>query len=265
MALHANAEERCERGEIQIQEGVDQDKMRMITETRGISWDGIFEILFPGAPVPSPCKCYRNESRNAVRADLTIPDYGIQDLPAENVEQWSPRSLELREFETYNRTALPLLVEAHLRALMESEIAPIEERVRAMVIDILRDCQSTVARRFHMTRSSTLLANNQMPALSQATTLDQADVHMSTEYPQLPTDETAEGPLNFFHELPHVTSESGASLPGPMTTATGFQDRSSDSGYASLRTSCGCSCHENSDNSDLANGEKRSDCFVTYS
>ena len=58
MALHANAEQRCERSELQVQEGVDQDKMRMITETRGISWDGIFEILFPGAPVPSPCKCY---------------------------------------------------------------------------------------------------------------------------------------------------------------------------------------------------------------
>lgn len=57
MTLHANAEERCERKEPQIQEGVDQEKMRMITETWGVSWEGIYEILFPGAPIPSACKC----------------------------------------------------------------------------------------------------------------------------------------------------------------------------------------------------------------
>lgn len=57
MTLHANAEERCERKEPQIQEGVDHEKMRMITETWGVSWEGIYEILFPGAPIPSACKC----------------------------------------------------------------------------------------------------------------------------------------------------------------------------------------------------------------
>ena len=56
MALHANAEERCEQREPRAIEGVDQDKMRMITETWGISWEGIYEILFPGAPVPNPCE-----------------------------------------------------------------------------------------------------------------------------------------------------------------------------------------------------------------
>ena len=56
MALHTNAEERCERREPQVPEGVDQDKLRLITEKWGVSWEGIYEILFPGAPVPSPCK-----------------------------------------------------------------------------------------------------------------------------------------------------------------------------------------------------------------
>ena len=56
MTLHANAEERCERQEPQAQEGADSDKMRIITDTRGITWEGIYEILFPGAHVPSPCK-----------------------------------------------------------------------------------------------------------------------------------------------------------------------------------------------------------------
>ena len=56
MASHANAEERCEQREPQALEGVDQDKMRLITDTWGVSWEGIYEILFPGAPIPSPCK-----------------------------------------------------------------------------------------------------------------------------------------------------------------------------------------------------------------
>ena len=56
MSLHLNTEERCRRQEPQVIEGVDEEKMRLITETWGISWEEIYEILFPGAPVPSPCE-----------------------------------------------------------------------------------------------------------------------------------------------------------------------------------------------------------------
>ena len=57
MSVHANAEERCEQREPQIIDGVDEDKMRLMTDTWGASWEDIYEILFPGAPVPSPCEC----------------------------------------------------------------------------------------------------------------------------------------------------------------------------------------------------------------
>ena len=56
MSVHANLEERCEQQEPKIVEGIDKDKMRLITETWGVSWEGIYEILFPGAPIPSPCE-----------------------------------------------------------------------------------------------------------------------------------------------------------------------------------------------------------------
>lgn len=59
MVSHANTEERCEQREHGAPDGVDQDKMRLITESWGVSWEGIYEILFPGAPVPSPCKYIR--------------------------------------------------------------------------------------------------------------------------------------------------------------------------------------------------------------
>ena len=62
MSLHLNAEERCRQQEPQIVEGVDEEKMRLITETWGVSWEGIYEILFPGAPIPSPCESTPKDS-----------------------------------------------------------------------------------------------------------------------------------------------------------------------------------------------------------
>ena len=197
------------------------------------------------------------ESKNAL-ADLIPLDYEAQDISPDNVESLSPQSLELRDFETYNRTALPLLVEANLRALMESQIAPIEERVRAMVVDILRDCQSTVARRFHLTRSPTLLVNDRTQSPSQPTNLFQAGVQSGAEHP-ISRDETTDDPLDFFREPPHVASEASTSFLGPINTVMGLQNPTSDSGYASLPSSCGCSCHDYSNSRNMANGERPSD------
>ena len=61
MRVHANMEPICERREIQP-EGVDQEKLDHIFSIRGITWEKIYEILFPGAPIPSPCKSRRSSS-----------------------------------------------------------------------------------------------------------------------------------------------------------------------------------------------------------
>ena len=53
--MHANNEIRCERREPQP-EGADQEKLELIFSIRGITWEKIYEVLFPGAPIPSPCK-----------------------------------------------------------------------------------------------------------------------------------------------------------------------------------------------------------------
>ena len=55
MGEHANVEPRCDR-RIGQPEGVDQEKLDHIFSTRGPTWEKIYEILFPGAPIPSPCK-----------------------------------------------------------------------------------------------------------------------------------------------------------------------------------------------------------------
>ena len=51
---HSNDDVRCDRHEPQPQ-GLIQPKMELISSKRGATWDAIFEILFPGAPVPSLC------------------------------------------------------------------------------------------------------------------------------------------------------------------------------------------------------------------
>lgn len=56
---HLNADIMCESREAQ-REGIDDDKWRLIGGTYGITWEGIYEIIWPGAPVPSPCKLHRS-------------------------------------------------------------------------------------------------------------------------------------------------------------------------------------------------------------
>ena len=62
---HVNDQIRCETHDPQP-EGINRDKMKLITSKRGASWENIYEILFPGAPIPSPCmietcSAFRNE------------------------------------------------------------------------------------------------------------------------------------------------------------------------------------------------------------
>ena len=51
-----NADIRCEARPIQIEEGISEEKMLLIQSKRGATWENIYSILFPGAPIPSPCK-----------------------------------------------------------------------------------------------------------------------------------------------------------------------------------------------------------------
>lgn len=187
-------------------------------------------------------------------SDLDILDYEVEDISLETLEPLSPSSRELRSFEIYNRTTLPILVEANLRAIVESQVAPIEERVRAMIIDIVRTCQSTVARNFHLTIAPASLSNDRirssLPPIASTetntTSLPEA-IEPAVNDPMTTTDSSQE----FFNEPPHFDVGDNASLQGPMSdwdiispeNRTGLVDQVSDSGYASLPHFGGCSCH----------------------
>lgn len=66
----------------------------------------------------------------------------------------TPNSRGLADFEAYNRTELPRLVEANLQVMVNAEIAPLEESLKAFLVDIVRRCQSTVAQNYSRIKSS---------------------------------------------------------------------------------------------------------------
>ena len=233
----------------------------------------------------APVSALNKECWKPVRSDLAILDYEADDLTLENLEPSSPGSRELRDFENYNRTALPLLVEANLRAIVDSHIAPIEERVRAMVVDIVRTCQSTVARNFHLTISPTPLANDRARSSSEGILLSETAVHTHEEPAQVSMDVTA-STLESFPESFDLNSEASASFQTNSHPESTMEDQNQES-YSnhatslpassrlegiredqnqepnlndiSLLCSCSCSCHDYSDGWNASYGEKPSD------
>ena len=167
-------------------------------------------------------------------------------------------------FETYNRTALPLLVEASLRAIVESQIAPIEERVRAMVVDIVRTSQSAVARNLNFIIAKTSSADERTQPLSPTLILAEIGVHTREEPARLFRNDTADDPLDLYREPPHLSAEASATTLGPVSSLSGTQNLNSDSGYSSIPNSCACFCHDYSNTGNTTNGKKLSKCTLNF-
>ena len=212
-------------------------------------------------PFQAPVSAVMKGCTNHLKSDIVALDYQEDDLSLESLEPSSSRSQELRDFDTYNRTTLPLLVEANLRAIVESQIAPIEERVRAMVVDIVRTCQLTVARDYQLTIAPASLANDRTQPSNQTIASAESSGQTDREPIQTPWYRTAG--LDSFHEPPHANAEASASLPGPThnhSSATESQNSNSDSGYSSLGFTCSCSCHDHPNPPNTPDGKKFSTC-----
>ena len=129
---------------------------------------------------------------------------------------------------------------------MNVEVTPIEERLRTLVVDIVRNCQATVAQNFE--RLSNQSATTRVPR--------QVSSH-ETNVPQVVGEGSSGGEEgrgrvadtpgpNFFVEPPHLNEEMITSVP-VASNYLASQDtnlaRTSDSGYGSHSSSCGCLCH----------------------
>ena len=156
-------------------------------------------------------------------------------------------------------------MEASLRAFVESQVAPIEERARATVVDIVRTCQSTVAHNFSLMIAPTSSAGDQTQPNPQTVAPVESSSHTREEPPQLPRANSEDNPLDIYREPPHLSVEAGTTLPDSVSNVTGSQNPSLDSGYSSLPSSCTCSCHNYSNTSNTANDESCSSCAILHS
>ena len=191
-------------------------------------------------------------------SNISALDYEAQNLATGFFEPPSPGSKELRDFEVYNRTTLPLLVEANLRAIVEAQVAPIEERVRTMVVDIVRTCQSTVARNFHLTIAPSSSVHDRTLPSFQSLFSNENTAHTHEEPVHGSAYDSAGNSLNFFQEPSPINTEASASLPTPMYDQSGSinpQSGSQDSGYGTLPDCCDCHCHHDSTIGNMTSGK----------
>lgn len=176
----------------------------------------------------------------------------------ESLAPSSPATQELEEFEAYSRRALPRLVEANLQAMVNTEMVPLEENLRRLLVDIVRRCQSTVAENFRVTRPSRKVpTNSPQHSSSQAISSSPTGGEKSLTDSQLLAPTVAGTTSGFFEEPPHVHVEAGPSCPRPPEGTNSLelpQNQLTDSGYGGSLEACDCSCHLSFEIGDIVNG-----------
>ena len=135
------------------------------------------------------------------------------------------------------------MIEANLQAMVDAEIAPLEENIKALVVDVVRRCQSTVAQNYGRIKSSTDVTATQVeeksahaiePLHRQNTNAHDAGFVQSlfTEPP--------------FRDQPVFLSDSAAIADWAATNTLegqqSFPSLHSDSGYGTLLDGYGCQC-----------------------
>ena len=154
----------------------------------------------------------------------------------------SPASQELWEFGAYSRAALPQLVEANLRATLDTDLKPIEENLRTQLVDIVRRCQSVVEENFRITRGSKVGTGDGLEPIISA----QPGEDVPLSHTPVPAT-TMQGQMtDFFHEPPLMAPEMNISF-APIAGFTGgpdpFKGQLVDSTYGTLPEPCECVCH----------------------
>ncbi|KAL8950566.1 MAG: hypothetical protein Q9222_003400 [Ikaeria aurantiellina] len=227
---HANEEVRCERRDPRP-EGISTEKMTLITSKWGATWDQIYSILFPGAPLPSP--------------------YHDQEISEGAGGHQSPQSQDLANFEAYTRVELPRLVEARLQSIVNAEVTPLEDSLRATIVDIVRQSQSTVAENYNRVRTTPPVTTPRMNDSASYTPLLRAgsnDVWGILQHPQNTQEDG--GSLNntsamHYEEPPFwtQTEDDLFSVPESLLPMRHPLSASNDSGFQSYpQQIIGCVC-----------------------
>lgn len=130
--------------------------------------------------------------------------------------------------------------------------------MRALLVDIVRRCQSAVADNFRVIKTPRADVSNLLhpsPFQSADTELPRGDGIFANTQLLVPTVESP--PSVFFQEPPHVGIETTLPLPTSsqgLTTQDKPWSQPTDSGYESSQQMCYCSCHLNSGHDQTLRG-----------
>ena len=167
----------------------------------------------------------------------------------------SPGSQEQREYDNYTRTELPLLVEASIQSVIDTEMTPIEENVKKILVDIVRDCQSKMARKYEQMKRTRSSASPSTQHSSQGFTTAQ-----TTEEVSIPNSQTSlsdpSRPLTLLNnESPYVAINTVPAGVEEFHENVSRQSHQSQlDGYGSSFESCFCNCHINTNTNEPSNG-----------
>ena len=236
LTLHLNSDVICESRQPQP-EGISKEKFDLIS-IRGISWEKIYEILFPGAFIPSPCE---SEHVHFLTRLTLQSDFEETVQANEDIAPSSPESQEAQPFEAYARTVLPRMVEAELSPIIDARLGPIEQEMKTQIGDIVRDCLSKLEQDFRQSRE-TRLGNTVRSPFSHSymapVTETGGGVSLNANQSELlapPINNVS----NFYREPPHVSNDGYDHF---QTASQLHPNQSSDSGYGSTEP-CQCVCH----------------------
>ncbi len=248
LTAHANEDIRCEKQE-PPPEDINQAKMDLIDSSWGASWEDIYDILFPGAPIPSPCRYSLGVFVSLLDLMQLETDYEVDNKVSEMTALGLSVSLGFEEFDAYARRELPQMLEARLRAEMNSNRAPIAQALRALLAEILPSCQSMVAensRSIRGLRTGTLKMPQGSSSPGIHPVLSGADALLRDW--ELPPLTTTQRHTDFTRQSPHVDIE-GIAPTEQTKHGTGSQQNDQGqlaySAYEVSMLSCICACHSN--------------------
>ncbi|KAI9764307.1 MAG: hypothetical protein M1840_008525 [Geoglossum simile] len=192
-------------------------------------WKSIYEILFPGEPIPTP---YYE--------------------PAEFTHPGSPASRAISDYEEFSKRKLPQLVRRRLEAAAEDESQHIEEKLKTLLVGIVQECQGSVLLLYQEQRQT--VATGSMEATdanpTDSTPSPPAPKRNTATHPgELQTDIMNDTLIPLFHQntlQANISACCPEIIPNaPTDPQVRRQPSSSESGYGSLQSACKCPsfCH----------------------
>ena len=193
-----------------------------------------------------PLTCHKAETIDQ-SIDIELEQALVPSSECQTPNFWS--------FDELNQQAVLALVDAHLRVRFRAQMGPMEDRLRAEIVDIVRKCQSAVAASFQSSPEPlTSLVGATQPSLDLQRASQPFMVGSSNQASEAQAPMAANISPSFLQEPPFVDFDD-VSLVQQLRPVRLSQSQINDSGYGSQDSRCDCSCHTAPGSSRSPNGE----------